>query len=80
MSTTRPLRDRLEEIPAGTDLLRGVRHLVDEELGTLDLGELERAERWLQAASYSALEGARRIRRYIDHHHRSTPRHADPPQ
>lgn len=55
----------LEALPAGTEQLRAVRHLPDEAFDDVTTEELEAASRWLRAASYSAVEGARRIDRLI---------------
>jgi len=49
------------QIPAGTELLRRVRHLHADDVTEISDDELATAARWLHAASYSALEGARRL-------------------
>lgn len=60
------MNDLLVDLPAGTELLRGVRHLPDEAFAKNSIDELEHAVRWLRAAAYSAAEGARRIERHIE--------------
>ncbi len=63
--STQPSIVNLAEIPAGTELLRQVRHLTDDDLAEHTVDDLTRAARWLRAASYSAAEGARRLDRHI---------------
>lgn len=55
------IRDRLEEIPAGTELLREVRHWTADTVVDVTTEELVNAARWLRAAAYSCTEGARRV-------------------
>jgi len=54
-------RDRLTELPAGTELLREIRYASADELAEVTDDELAAAIRWLRAASHSCLEGARRL-------------------
>lgn len=54
-------RARLEAIPAGTEALRAVRYMDDDDFAAISDTELEAAARWLRAAAFSAREGARRI-------------------
>lgn len=54
-------RDRLAEIPAGTEQLRQIRHLKPGDFADLTAAELTAGARWLRAASYSARLGAERF-------------------
>lgn len=69
MTDARPTRDRLEEIPAGTDLLRSVRYMTADDLVGITDDELEAAGRWLRAAAHSAREGAATIERVLRSRH-----------
>lgn len=67
------VRDRLGEIPAGTELLREVRHLHADDVTDCTTEELTNAGRWLRAAAHSALEGARNIERIIKQRNQGEP-------
>lgn len=54
-------RERLDAIPAGTEALRAIRYMADDEFDGIADGELEAGVRWLRAAAHSAREGARRL-------------------
>ena len=58
-------RRRLEQIPAGTELLREVRYLHADDVADITDDELANAGRWLRAAAHSALEGARNLDRIL---------------
>lgn len=61
------MRERLDvELPAGTELLRGVRYLHAEDFADVTDAELTNAGRWLRAAAHSALEGARNVDRLLN--------------
>lgn len=51
----------LEAIPPGTEALRAVRYMTDDDFDGITDDELETAIRWLRAAAHSAREGARTI-------------------
>lgn len=69
-------REELVQIPAGTELLRRVRHMQADDVAEISDDELATAARWLHAASYSALEGARRLEAI--HRQRTTTTEQDP--
>lgn len=69
MPRPRLARDRLIEIPAGTELLRSIRYMADDELADCSGDELAAAVRWLRAAAYSANEGARRLEQILHRRH-----------
>lgn len=51
-------RAELEQIPAGTELLRRIRYTTVDQLADLTDDDLELAARWLRAAGYDARAGA----------------------
>jgi len=58
-------RAQLDQIPAGTELLRNVRHFHAADMADITDDELANAGRWLRAAAHSALEGARNLDRIL---------------
>jgi len=67
-------RDRLAEIPAGTEMLREVRHFHADDVADVTDDELVIAGRWLRAAAHSALEGARNFDRILRQRTQGAPR------
>lgn len=66
-------RARLGDLPRGTEALREVRYLSDDDLEDVSSDELAIAVRWLRAAAYSAQRGADRLEQTIRNRERPNP-------
>lgn len=66
-------REILTRLPTETERIRDVRHAEDDVFDGLDAKELGHAARWMRAASYSALEGARKLERLARERQETTP-------
>jgi hypothetical protein len=63
----------LNEIADEVEVLRELRFQPDERFEAIEDQALTNAARWLRAASYSALEGARKLERIVRARHADLP-------